>query len=339
MDVTNDGTYNQTFGFDADNDGSARAPTSKTSRETNVPQSVYQAAQVGLIVDNGGNCWRIVDSLPTGVDPIVRLTKTGIVETVEPWRLKQKGQIVNGQIPSLRPTPSRSRVVSMVSAGCSWPVPSSTSGPLPTTRAISSLTHYTQWVLTFPTKHYYVDLQDDVNLLDDISPTLAASPLPVTPPEAFSPFWQSFATGGGLATGNQAGQSCEPIKVDMWNREEEYSQFTSPAPTPENSLCWETNVLTFNQSYADAGLDSDFTTVIDERWLPTNFDGTVAERGWARVTFTGFGAVNTGLLGPRGFTGYGLPVTGFMFSVYETGDAATAHAAINSHKYERDFQQ
>ena len=32
--------------------------------------------------------------------------------------------------------------------------------------------YYTQWILTFPTKHYYVDLQDDVQLLDDASPTL-----------------------------------------------------------------------------------------------------------------------------------------------------------------------
>ena len=56
---------NQTFDFDADNDGSCTGPVDQQNvPETNVPQSVYQAAQVGLILDNGGNCWRIVDTLP-----------------------------------------------------------------------------------------------------------------------------------------------------------------------------------------------------------------------------------------------------------------------------------
>jgi len=332
-DVNNDGVIGGLYNFDTNNDGTCDLVDQP---EDNVPQSVYDAAQKGLIDPSvpGAECYQIVDSTPINPPP-VRLTATETVQAVEPWRLKQKGDIVDRTDP-LNPTNAYPVV-----GGVDWVSSLFMAQSVINEWAASNnpgniiTDYYTQWVLTFPTKDYYVDLQDDANLLDDISPTLAAFPLPVNPPEAFSPFWQAFATGAGLATGNEPGQSCEPITVDMWNREERFSQFTSPAPAPENSLCWETNVLTFNDRYADSGLDSDFTTVIDQTWLPTNFDGTVAERGWARVTFDGFAAVNTGLVTGFGGVQYGLPVTGFLFSVYETGNAATNHAAINAHKYER----
>jgi len=204
--------------------------------------------------------------------------------------------------------------------------------------------YFTQWVMTFPTKHYYVDLQDDENPADDISPTLVATPFDgeYNPPlpEAFAPFSNSFAQGGnGPNEDNVAGLSCEAFELDMWNREERYSDFTSPAPFFEDALCYEVNVMTFNERYEDMGLDSNFAYTINSGNLPTDWDGEISERGWAELTFTGPGT-NQGLIrGVERATRYGLPVTGFLFSVYNTLSEQTNHTTINAHKYTRDQVQ
>ncbi len=187
---------------------------------------------------------------------------------------------------------------------------------------------YTQWVLTFPTKHYYVDLQDDAVPTDDISPTLVE-----TEPEAFAPFSQWFQEG------DERGTSCEPYTISMYNREERAPAFTSPAPNIPGELCYQTNVLTFNERYVDQGLASAFTVIVDPLNFPTDYDGDVSERGWAELTFTGVGT-DDGLPGRSRSnysrsSYYGLPVTGFMFTAYNisTGNNLTA---INAHKYTRD---
>jgi hypothetical protein len=276
-----------------------------------------------------GNCnYRFADSGIT----TPYLTNPTVVTTPGAWRVKQKGQQTYAPDPTVALDVTNKY---LVGGGVDWVSSLFMADTVINEWAASNnpgaliSDYYTQWVLTFPTKHYYVDLQDDVNLGDDISPTLAR-----TVPATFAPFGNP-PVGSSIFPGN--GESCEPVSLFMYNREERFSAFTSPAPTPDNSLCWETNVVTFNQNYADAGLDSDFTFVIDELDLPTDFDGQTSERGWARMWFTGAGA-NTGLVIPgTTFVQYGLPVTGFLFSIYETGDAATNHTTINAHKYERSF--
>jgi hypothetical protein len=318
-DLDGSGDYTQTFTFDVNQDGVCDA--TETYVEDNVPESVYNAAGSNPLgyTDVGAPAGCTYYFATTQVEG-PQLTTTQIQEVPDAWRLKQKGQVT---YPVTGPFDVSNAY--LVGGGVDWvsawfmadSVINEWAASFNPTGTITD--YYTQWVVTFPTKHYYVDLQNDLDLTDDISPTLAA-----TVPEAFAPFFEIFP-------GN--GESCEPVTIDMWNREERFSEFTSPAPTPENSLCWETNVVAFNERYADAGLDSNFSLVVDQSFLPTDYDGSISERGWARMIFEGPGA-QTGLLVPRGVR-TGLPVTGFLFSVYETGDAATNHTTANAHKYER----
>lgn len=207
--------------------------------------------------------------------------------------------------------------------------------------------YYTQWVLTFPTKHYYVDLQDDDYIYDDVSPTLVDYS---TGNDAYRPFSWEFDY-------DDTGDSCEPYKAELWNREERKSTFASPSPEFPVELCYETNVVVFNEFYEGAGLDSAFATTVPVGALPTDANpggpAPRAERGWAEFYLDGrtVGLFDQRYLNqekfhpwiadgqipvPGGSVPYyknGLPVTGFMLSVYNTNDTLTNHAAINAHAY------
>ncbi len=202
--------------------------------------------------------------------------------------------------------------------------------------------NYTQWVINFPTKHYYVDLQNDADPTDDVSPTLVD---PSADNDAWAPFGQEFDDG------NEPGTSCEPYSMRIWNREEREVDWTSPAPNYPAALCYETNVVTFHSRYNTAGLNSNFAINVPEGLLPTNFDDTTATKGWARMQFTGLGTA-VGLdhasfrftpfdfdWGAYGHGHTGLPVHGFMLSVFNTNNTANNHAMINDHKYERNLDQ
>lgn len=186
----------------------------------------------------------------------------------------------------------------------------------------------TQWVLTFPTKNYYVDLQDDALLTDDISPTLVD---PSRFNDAYAPFSEEFQIRG---------ESCEAFTMQLWDREEGSASFSSPENSEAPELCYETNVLSFGSDANSLGLDSNFSEFVPESLFPVN--GT---KGWARIAWTGTGATQPGfglnISGPLGrvtlATLYGLPVTGWLFTVYNTNDSANNHAAINAHKYTRAF--
>jgi hypothetical protein len=344
-----------TFNFDSNKDGDCNDPGEQNIAERDVPLAVYEAAAQDEIklLRTAGNCFQELNS-STKQGPAT----TAVQQDFAPngWRIKQKGVAgeyhVSGGVDAISSLFMADSVINEWAA-------SNTGG------AISA--YYTQWILTFPTKNYYVDLQDDpilsANLFgEDISPTLARTTQPTD--ESFAPF-------GGLPLGTSIfedqGSSCEPVKVEMWNREESPVSYTSPAPTPENELCWETNVVAFtdpDNASVFEGLGSDFAMLIDPLSKPIDAGGKPSDRGWARMTFIGEGA-QTGLLVPADLNGSwnyakcqaqslvatdtviecekprlrtdtGLPVTGFMFSVYETGDRATAHATINAHKYERE---
>jgi hypothetical protein len=311
-------------------------PNCTTQNETNVDQVVYDAAVAGrLSRADPRTC--DVDILPTVTGQAFITDTTTITGAPIPWRIKQKGIVgetpVTGGVDNVSAEFMRTSVIS------EW---AASKNPAAVVKD-----YYTQWVLTFPTKHYYVDLQDDANLKDDISPTLVASE---TAGQAFAPFSNSFMQGPETNTGNEAGKSCEPFDMYMWNREERFAQYTSPNPYVDPKLCYETNVITFDQAYESRGLASKFSVTVPVELFPTEPDGSKSERGWAELVFTGPGS-DTGLLEPveinsvcAGSTGecpqktttlFGLPVTGFLFSVYDTGDVLTNMASINAHKYTR----
>jgi hypothetical protein len=136
----------------------------------------------------------------------------------------------------------------------------------------------TDWVVTFPTKHFYVD--------DGLDAPLA-------------PFAELFATNGS---------SCDAFGVSVYDREEKTTislsnTAFSPAPSGPGGakLCYEVNVLTFNASnlLGAAGLNH---TSVDT--------SSVGTAGWANVSLT-----NTGTMTPiAGATVTGLPVIGFAMT-------------------------
>jgi hypothetical protein len=153
----------------------------------------------------------------------------------------------------------------------------------------------TEWVVTFPTKRFYVD------------PT--ALVIPASAVEAAAPFAGevfTFRVGGALL----GSFACEDVSLNIFDREEQTTTTPidfSPQPTQgANQICEETNTVTFDQT----GAESAILGTPSSRYL--NIDTPFAD-GWLRMGFpvnstTG----NTpGIVSSDGDTYLGLPVTGF----------------------------
>lgn len=204
----------------------------------------------------------------------------------------------------------------------------------------------TQWVLTFPTKHYYVDLQADETIptfapfnRDNIWPTLAPVPYSsggICPPDAYWPFEESFQQNGGM--------SCNDFRASLYDYEENEKSFTSPSPTDIPGLCYETNVVTFGSSEDPTGADVGLTSTVGIEIEETNFPSSDATEGWAifdlRQSPSAGGIPGGDARGLRGrwYVYYGLPVIGFQITNFQIGNGTVGnYAASNDHKYNRDI--
>ncbi len=147
------------------------------------------------------------------------------------------------------------------------------------------------WVVTFPTKRFYVDGTPSTDSYYSGSNKYRAETDVLPTPT--SPFSSSYVKG----------QSCDKVTFTFYNREEQTptssgSPVFSPAPTPAgNQICEEVNVLTFgagSSATATNVLKSPLGTGTLAANVPTP---TAYENGWMQLNFA-----NT--------AGY-LPVTGF----------------------------
>jgi hypothetical protein len=176
----------------------------------------------------------------------------------------------------------------------------------------------TEWVITFPTKRFYVD------------PALVAFPV--------APFTSVF---NGYPDG-----ACEPIAITYYNREEGKPvgavDFSPPQPGGGTSFCWESQVLTFSQN-------DDSPSKVLGATLKENIDpfSNGFRSGWASIDFD---PLANGLLPPgHTLTGtgsnngnnvfYGLPATGFDLQNYVNANANPGilgnYSVLFSHKYLR----
>jgi len=157
----------------------------------------------------------------------------------------------------------------------------------------------TEWVVTFPTKSFYVD------------PARSISPVPV------EPFTRTISANG----------ACEPYAVDgFFDREEQTPLIPvgdlvpSPVPPGEDPsvpvFCWEANVLEFTLGAASTGdsliLGSDNTTHLGSEFV----------NGWMNLRFPQL--TDNGISVPGGLTQtyWGLPVTGFAVQKFTNANAA-----------------
>ena len=140
----------------------------------------------------------------------------------------------------------------------------------------------TDWVMTYPTKRFYVNVGTG------------------TPPKLFQ---RNFGASG----------ACDDVAVAFWDREEQVQAgpppgFSPPLPgTPPSSLCWEANVVTFNNTNVLASTRS--------RNVNIPF-----QNGWAHVDLVGGATAPIHqLTAVGGQTFNGLPVVGFAVSTFYNG--------------------
>lgn len=149
----------------------------------------------------------------------------------------------------------------------------------------------TDWVVTMPTKRHYVPV-------DQPSAGVAWT--------ATNPFTKTYWTTGPGATD---GGACEPVSLAYYNREEgtvSSGVLFSPLPTAAgNALCWESTVVTFNNSNLLGSTNN------------VNVGISTMENGWMRASFNAAGHTMTSL---NGNVFLGLPVTGFMVQDFVNGN-------------------
>ena len=195
-----------------------------------------------------------------------------------------------------------------------------------------------EWVIDFPTKKFYV--------FDAATDGIAVAP-----------FTQYFPDGFGASAGDaDAGRACETIGISYWNREElapgqapgsiDFSPPIPGAPPGVPVLCWEAQIVTFNQdlTFEDDGTSS--PSAVYGSQLASNVDtlvgappGTQANSGHARINFD-TDPLHT-LTSEDGDVYVGLPVTGFWSVNYinsnaQPGKLATFGASYR-HRGSRDI--
>ncbi len=172
----------------------------------------------------------------------------------------------------------------------------------------------TDWVVNFPTKRFYVapDIDSDADSIDwnfDM------------------PFTQDFKLNG----------ACEEVSLTIYDREERTTtsdvDFSPLPPSGKNSLCWEVNVLTFNNTNVlGSALSLNVpTSGFNSGWLSLGFPSPVvrSEGTFARE-----------LIDDAGVTYTGLPVIGFGVQQYVNGNVGgvlSNYGGSFVHKYTSDI--
>ncbi|MDG4555187.1 MAG: hypothetical protein P9E24_13230 [Candidatus Competibacter sp.] len=152
----------------------------------------------------------------------------------------------------------------------------------------------TDWVVTFPTKAFYAD--QNTSVYGGWGPPGQRQGLP----QGVAPFTETFTEG----------QSCDQVNLRIYDREEQPAPISAFSPWVTPQLCYEANVLTFNQG---ALLASPNASSIS---YPTSF-----LFGWMSIDFT-----------------TPLPAIGFAITSRDSGNALLSEAALYDHSYIRPIR-
>jgi hypothetical protein len=180
------------------------------------------------------------------------------------------------------------------------------------TNAAAGWVTATDWILTFPTKNFYVDNDLNNQFAGRNNGRGNAVPAPGLTAATLTPFSQSFVDTAANPVVRR-GQSCDPVTYILRDREEQRSRAAGFSPGGTAQLCYETNVLTFNQGLI---LNSPIASSIN---YPENFTF-----GWLNVRFSGLNAAN------------GLPAVGFAItSRDDQASALLSEAGLYDHSVGR----
>jgi hypothetical protein len=176
----------------------------------------------------------------------------------------------------------------------------------------------TDWVITFPTKHNHL-----------------GGTLP--------PFQSGLGAKG----------SCDDIGIAVYNREEGPPGSTpgtdfSPLPPGQTgpALCWESNILTFNNSNVLGSANSYNIALKAPDW-----PDAVDKHGWMKLTFTSTAATTVGnqatsavvydplgtTTSPTSTTFAGLPTIGFAVQTFVNGTLANGNGSLVQSSYGGNF--
>jgi hypothetical protein len=167
----------------------------------------------------------------------------------------------------------------------------------------------TDWVMTMPTKRFYI----------------AAGP----GNNAGRLFQRNFNGNAG---------SCDDVLVSVFDREERSvrapGSFSPPPPTQTDAICWEANVVTFNNTNTLGSKNFvNLPTAFQNGWVSINFQPTTVPTGkhaLAGGPSTVFDTA-TGTTFPLATTTFvGLPVIGFAAITFENGVIPGAEGLIQS---------
>jgi len=192
----------------------------------------------------------------------------------------------------------------------------------------------TDWVLTFPTKQFYV-----------LGSTVYESNI------TFTPFTGAFGSRG----------ACEAVSVTFFNREEATQtpdpvDFSPAPPVAPRSLCWESTVLSIRNGAAHMPTGGTSGVLGSVNTTAINITPTF-QNGWAQVNFTSSDLsstvrnnrqlfalsgeirdIATGNVTASTPTFAGLPVVGFMVRTFNNGTLGNFQANYGSafgHKYKQ----
>ncbi len=211
----------------------------------------------------------------------------------------------------------------------------------------------TNWVVTHPTKAFFVDDQthSSTTTVAPLRPMIqAAATPPVVNPGGLNPFPRVFS-----ATTATAGTSCVNVGINIWDRDELTATAGGVTPSPiqpsaQRQLCYEVNVIEFNpnnQQVFNSSLTVDVSGDVLALWAQATATRPAQPFGWLQLNLgvdpAATGGVATGVSGAVAppvvpgttLAGPGLPAVGFMMRerVIDTATITGNYGDAAAHSY------
>ncbi len=174
----------------------------------------------------------------------------------------------------------------------------------------------TDWVISFPTRHAYVNQDSAIAYNYDYGQLGFLLPGQTGATKGVAPFASGFTM---------------PITLEVWDREEQSEEIQidfSPSRVSSQSISYEVNVLEFSE-----------TKSVFDSYLGNNF-ASPYKHGWAKLTFTGSSLTSPIQANGQEHTFSGRPVIGFsaleVQGAVNNGTLAN-YAGLYNHKYQRNI--